>query len=90
MTFNFSPAFVDEITLLLLEEGTDVFLLVFDAMDTFSDNEEIQKYGCHALQTLLEKGIFLDHCVLLAFVCMMRGKKHKSDICTLRFPGERI
>ncbi|XP_053107680.1 leucine-rich repeat serine/threonine-protein kinase 2 isoform X2 [Hemicordylus capensis] len=45
----------DEITLLLLEEGTDVFLLVFDAMDTFSDNEEIQKYGCKALHMLLEK-----------------------------------
>ncbi|KAL8221003.1 UNVERIFIED_CONTAM: hypothetical protein K2H54_057344 [Gekko kuhli] len=45
----------DEITLLLLEEGTDVFLLVFDAMDTFSDNEEIQKYGCQALHMLLEK-----------------------------------
>nr|XP_056703232.1 leucine-rich repeat serine/threonine-protein kinase 2 [Euleptes europaea] len=45
----------DEITLLLLEEGTDVFLLVFDAMDTFSDNEEIQKYGCQALHLLLEK-----------------------------------
>ncbi|KAJ6666293.1 hypothetical protein lerEdw1_000565 [Lerista edwardsae] len=45
----------DEITLLLLEEGTDVFLLVFDAMDSFSDNEEIQKYGCQALHTLLEK-----------------------------------
>ncbi|XP_048357550.1 leucine-rich repeat serine/threonine-protein kinase 2 [Sphaerodactylus townsendi] len=45
----------DEITLLLLEEGTDVFLLVFDSMDTFSDNEEIQKYGCQALHTLLEK-----------------------------------
>ncbi|XP_067324906.1 leucine-rich repeat serine/threonine-protein kinase 2 isoform X1 [Anolis sagrei] len=45
----------DEITLLLLEEGTDVFLLVFDAMDTFSDNEEVQKYGCKALHMLLEK-----------------------------------
>ncbi|XP_042325555.1 LOW QUALITY PROTEIN: leucine-rich repeat serine/threonine-protein kinase 2 [Sceloporus undulatus] len=45
----------DEITLLLLEEGTDIFLLVFDAMDTFSDNEEIQKYGCKALHMLLEK-----------------------------------
>ncbi|XP_060100725.1 leucine-rich repeat serine/threonine-protein kinase 2 isoform X2 [Heteronotia binoei] len=45
----------DAITLLLLEEGTDVFLLLFDAMDTFSDNEEIQKYGCQALQMLLEK-----------------------------------
>ncbi|KAH0616512.1 hypothetical protein JD844_027663 [Phrynosoma platyrhinos] len=50
-----SLLFVDEITLLLLEEGTDVFLLVFDAMDTFSDNEEIQKYGCKALHMLLEK-----------------------------------
>ncbi|XP_053262089.1 leucine-rich repeat serine/threonine-protein kinase 2 isoform X3 [Podarcis raffonei] len=45
----------DVITLLLLEEGTDVFLLIFDAMDTFSDNEEIQKYGCKALHVLLEK-----------------------------------
>ncbi|XP_063164052.1 leucine-rich repeat serine/threonine-protein kinase 2 [Candoia aspera] len=45
----------DEITLLLLEEGTDIFLLIFDAMDTFSDNEKIQKYGCKALHTLLEK-----------------------------------
>nr|XP_020652644.1 leucine-rich repeat serine/threonine-protein kinase 2 isoform X1 [Pogona vitticeps] len=45
----------DEITLLLLEEGTDVFLLVFDAMDTFSDNEKVQEYGCKALHMLLEK-----------------------------------
>ncbi|XP_039210433.1 leucine-rich repeat serine/threonine-protein kinase 2 isoform X2 [Crotalus tigris] len=45
----------DEITLLLLEEGTDIFLLVFDAMDSFPDNEKIQRYGCKALHMLLEK-----------------------------------
>ncbi|XP_029138803.1 leucine-rich repeat serine/threonine-protein kinase 2, partial [Protobothrops mucrosquamatus] len=45
----------DEITLLLLEEGTDIFLLIFDAMDTFPDNEKIQRYGCKALHMLLEK-----------------------------------
>ncbi|XP_062990196.1 leucine-rich repeat serine/threonine-protein kinase 2 [Elgaria multicarinata webbii] len=45
----------DAITLLLLEEGTDVFLLVFDAMDTYSYNEKIQQYGCKALHMLLEK-----------------------------------
>ncbi|XP_054844009.1 leucine-rich repeat serine/threonine-protein kinase 2 [Eublepharis macularius] len=45
-----------EITLLLLEEGADdVFLLIFNAMDTFSGNEEIQKNGCQALHVLLEK-----------------------------------
>ncbi|XP_026533023.1 leucine-rich repeat serine/threonine-protein kinase 2 [Notechis scutatus] len=45
----------DEITLLLLEEGTDIFLLIFDAMDTFPDHEKIQRYGCKALHMLLEK-----------------------------------
>ncbi|XP_032077596.1 leucine-rich repeat serine/threonine-protein kinase 2 isoform X1 [Thamnophis elegans] len=45
----------DEITLLLLEEGTDIFLLLFDAMDSFPDNEKIQRYGCKALHMLLEK-----------------------------------
>ncbi|XP_061496325.1 leucine-rich repeat serine/threonine-protein kinase 2 isoform X2 [Rhineura floridana] len=45
----------DEITILLLEEGTDIFLLIFDAMGNFSDNEKIQKYGCKALHMLLEK-----------------------------------
>uniref|UniRef100_A0A8D2LCR7 non-specific serine/threonine protein kinase n=1 Tax=Varanus komodoensis TaxID=61221 RepID=A0A8D2LCR7_VARKO len=45
----------DEITLLLLEEGTDVFLLIIDAMESYSDNEKIQQYGCKALHLLLEK-----------------------------------
>lgn len=81
MTCKFSPVFVDEITLLLLEEGTDVFLLVFDAMDSFSENEEIQKYGCQALHTLLEKGILLRTMFLLfKLLCyMVRGKHHTQQ-----------
>ncbi|XP_014461960.3 leucine-rich repeat serine/threonine-protein kinase 2 isoform X1 [Alligator mississippiensis] len=45
----------DAITFLLLEEETDVFLLVLDAMNIFPKNEEIQQYGCKALHRLFEK-----------------------------------
>ncbi|XP_075783504.1 leucine-rich repeat serine/threonine-protein kinase 2 isoform X2 [Pelodiscus sinensis] len=45
----------DIITILLLDEDTDVFLLVFDALRTFPNNEEIQLYGCKILHMLFEK-----------------------------------
>uniref|UniRef100_A0A674J0C0 non-specific serine/threonine protein kinase n=1 Tax=Terrapene triunguis TaxID=2587831 RepID=A0A674J0C0_9SAUR len=45
----------DIITIMLLDEETDVFLLVFDAMQTFPNNEEIQQYGCKTLHMLFEK-----------------------------------
>ncbi|KAB1269398.1 Leucine-rich repeat serine/threonine-protein kinase 2 [Camelus dromedarius] len=44
-----------KITLLILEEEHDIFLLIFDAMRTFSANDEIQKLGCKALHVLFEK-----------------------------------
>ncbi|NXL00767.1 LRRK2 kinase, partial [Mesembrinibis cayennensis] len=45
----------DIIAFLLLEEEVDVFSLVFNAMDTFPKNEEIQQHGCKALHKLFEK-----------------------------------
>lgn len=44
-----------KITLLILDEETDVFLLIFDAMRTFSANNEVQKLGCRALHVLFER-----------------------------------
>ncbi|XP_010613731.1 leucine-rich repeat serine/threonine-protein kinase 2 isoform X1 [Fukomys damarensis] len=44
-----------KITLLILEEESDIFLLIFDAMSTFSSNDEVQKLGCKALHVLFER-----------------------------------
>uniref|UniRef100_A0A452VIK9 non-specific serine/threonine protein kinase n=1 Tax=Ursus maritimus TaxID=29073 RepID=A0A452VIK9_URSMA len=44
-----------KITLLILDEESDIFLLIFDAMRTFSANDEIQKLGCKALRVLFER-----------------------------------
>ncbi|XP_042533479.1 leucine-rich repeat serine/threonine-protein kinase 2 isoform X2 [Dipodomys spectabilis] len=44
-----------KITLLILDEESDIFLLIFDAMNTFSANEEVQKLGCKALHVLFER-----------------------------------
>ncbi|GAB5573671.1 leucine-rich repeat serine/threonine-protein kinase 2 isoform X1 [Prionailurus iriomotensis] len=44
-----------KITLLILDEETDIFLLIFDAMRTFSANDEVQKLGCKALCVLFER-----------------------------------
>uniref|UniRef100_A0A8C9DLZ9 Leucine rich repeat kinase 2 n=1 Tax=Prolemur simus TaxID=1328070 RepID=A0A8C9DLZ9_PROSS len=44
-----------KITLLILDEESDIFLLIFDAMNTFSANDEIQKLGCKALHVLFER-----------------------------------
>ncbi|XP_048222352.1 leucine-rich repeat serine/threonine-protein kinase 2 isoform X7 [Perognathus longimembris pacificus] len=44
-----------KITLLILDEESDVFLLIVDAMNTFSSNEEVQKLGCKALCVLFER-----------------------------------
>ncbi|XP_007941343.1 leucine-rich repeat serine/threonine-protein kinase 2 [Orycteropus afer afer] len=44
-----------KITLLILDEETDVFLLIFDAMRTFPANDEVQKIGCKALHVLFER-----------------------------------
>lgn len=48
---------IGKITLLILDEESDIFLLIFDAMRTFSANDEIQKLGCKALRMLFERGI---------------------------------
>ncbi|XP_058511638.1 leucine-rich repeat serine/threonine-protein kinase 2 isoform X2 [Ochotona princeps] len=44
-----------KITLLILEEESDIFLLIFDAMRTFPANDEVQKLGCKALHVLFER-----------------------------------
>ncbi|XP_023564370.1 leucine-rich repeat serine/threonine-protein kinase 2 [Octodon degus] len=43
-----------KITLLILHEDSDIFLLIFDAMNMFSSNDEVQKLGCKALHVLFE------------------------------------
>ncbi|XP_044535041.1 leucine-rich repeat serine/threonine-protein kinase 2 [Gracilinanus agilis] len=46
----------DLMALRILEEDcSDVFTLIFDAMHTFTANEEIQKFGCKVLHVLFEK-----------------------------------
>ncbi|KAM4748897.1 leucine-rich repeat serine/threonine-protein kinase 2 [Rhinophrynus dorsalis] len=45
----------DLINFLLLDHEADIFSLIFDAMKTFPDKEEIQIYGCKALYLLLLK-----------------------------------
>ncbi|XP_030072525.1 leucine-rich repeat serine/threonine-protein kinase 2 [Microcaecilia unicolor] len=45
----------DVITYLLLDEELDIFVLLFEALKNFSENADIQKYGCQALQLLFEK-----------------------------------
>ncbi|EDL76604.1 rCG59224 [Rattus norvegicus] len=45
-----------KITLLILDEECDVFLLIFDAMHRYSANEEVQKLACKALHVLFERG----------------------------------
>ncbi|XP_064140452.1 leucine-rich repeat serine/threonine-protein kinase 2 isoform X3 [Loxodonta africana] len=44
-----------KITLLILDEENDVFLLIFDAMRMFPANDEVQKLGCKALHVLFER-----------------------------------
>ncbi|KAM4882699.1 leucine-rich repeat serine/threonine-protein kinase 2 isoform 2-T2 [Thomomys bottae] len=44
-----------KITLLILDGESDIFLLIFDAMNTFSANEEVQKLGCKTLHVLFER-----------------------------------
>uniref|UniRef100_A0A8C4KVI0 Leucine-rich repeat serine/threonine-protein kinase 2 n=1 Tax=Equus asinus TaxID=9793 RepID=A0A8C4KVI0_EQUAS len=44
-----------KITLLILDEESDIFLLIFDAMRTFSASDEVQKLGCKALHVLFER-----------------------------------
>ncbi|XP_043922136.1 leucine-rich repeat serine/threonine-protein kinase 2-like [Protopterus annectens] len=44
----------DAIALLVLDDETDVFQIVVDALKSFT-NEEVQKYGCETLRILLEK-----------------------------------
>ncbi|KAG9329334.1 hypothetical protein JZ751_005653 [Albula glossodonta] len=45
----------DVITLMVLEDDTDIFDLILNAMTAFSTSEEVQTQGCHSLQLLLEK-----------------------------------
>ncbi|XP_074259183.1 leucine-rich repeat serine/threonine-protein kinase 2 isoform X2 [Saimiri boliviensis] len=44
-----------KITLLILDEESDIFLLIFDAMHSFPTNDEVQKLGCKALHVLFER-----------------------------------
>ncbi|XP_054383099.1 leucine-rich repeat serine/threonine-protein kinase 2 isoform X3 [Pongo abelii] len=44
-----------KITLLILDEESDIFLLIFDAMHSFPANDEVQKLGCKALHVLFER-----------------------------------
>ncbi|GAB1299751.1 Leucine-rich repeat serine/threonine-protein kinase 2 [Apodemus speciosus] len=44
-----------KITLLILDEECDIFLLIFDAMHRYSTNDEVQKLGCKALHVLFER-----------------------------------
>ncbi|KAM7114309.1 leucine-rich repeat serine/threonine-protein kinase 2 isoform 2-T2 [Molossus nigricans] len=44
-----------KITLLILDEESDIFLLIFDAMRTFSASDEVQKLGCKTLYVLFER-----------------------------------
>ncbi|KAM9672659.1 leucine-rich repeat serine/threonine-protein kinase 2 isoform 5-T5 [Trichechus inunguis] len=44
-----------KITLLILDEESDIFLLIFDAMRMFPANDEVQKLGCKALHVLFER-----------------------------------
>ncbi|KAM6214295.1 leucine-rich repeat serine/threonine-protein kinase 2 [Rhynchocyon petersi] len=44
-----------KITLLILDEENDIFLLVFDTMRAFPANDEVQKLGCKALHVLFER-----------------------------------
>lgn len=46
-----------KLTLLILDEECDIFLLIFDAMHRYSANDEVQKLGCKALHVLFERGI---------------------------------
>lgn len=48
---------IGKIALLILDEESDIFLLIFDAMRTFSAHDEVQKLGCKALHVLFERGI---------------------------------
>ncbi|XP_025257791.1 leucine-rich repeat serine/threonine-protein kinase 2 isoform X2 [Theropithecus gelada] len=44
-----------KITLLILDEESDIFMLIFDAMHSFPASDEIQKLGCKALHVLFER-----------------------------------
>lgn len=44
-----------KLTLLILDEECDIFLLIFDAMHRYSANDEVQKLGCKALHVLFER-----------------------------------
>ncbi|KAL1767452.1 leucine-rich repeat serine serine/threonine-protein kinase 2 [Sigmodon hispidus] len=44
-----------KITLLILDEECDIFMLIFDAMHTYSANDEVQKLGCKVLHVLFER-----------------------------------
>lgn len=63
---------IGKITLLILDEESDIFLLIFDAMRTFSANDEVQKLGCKALRVLFETGIL--KCQIIHFDICIRKK----------------
>lgn len=65
-----------KITLLILDEESDIFLLIFDAMKKFSANDEVQKLGCKALHVLFERGIL--KCQILYFYIYIRNLYKKK------------
>ena len=67
---------IGKITLLILDEESDIFLLIFDAMRTFSTNGEVQKLGCKALQVLFERG--MSKCQILYFDIYIRKKVYNG------------
>ncbi|XP_027253651.1 leucine-rich repeat serine/threonine-protein kinase 2 isoform X2 [Cricetulus griseus] len=73
-----------KITLLILDEECDIFLLIFDAMNTYSTNDEVQKLGCKALHVLFER---VSEEQLMEFV---ENKDYMILLSTLRnFKGDK-
>ncbi|KAG8510362.1 LOW QUALITY PROTEIN: Leucine-rich repeat serine/threonine-protein kinase 2, partial [Galemys pyrenaicus] len=46
-----------KLALLILDEESDVFLLILSAMRNFPASDEVQKLGCRALHVLFERGV---------------------------------
>ncbi|XP_005067184.1 leucine-rich repeat serine/threonine-protein kinase 2 isoform X1 [Mesocricetus auratus] len=73
-----------KITLLILDEECDIFLLIFDAMNTYSANDEVQKLGCKTLHVLFER---VSEEQLMEFV---ENKDYMILLSTLRnFKGDK-
>lgn len=62
--------------MLILDEESDIFLLIFNAMKKFSAHDEVQKLGCKALHVLFERGILI--CQILYFYIYIRDLYKKK------------